>query len=67
MYNPSSLAQALETVPAAEQALLESLRGPDVAQRTHHITIIQVSTRKVSPRNRLRRRRREYTDLLLSI
>ena len=33
MYNPSSLAQALETVPAAEQALLESLRGPDAAQR----------------------------------
>lgn len=33
MYNPDALVQALETAPTAEQAMLDSLRGPDVAQR----------------------------------
>ena len=33
MYNPDALTKALETTPAAEQAMLDSLRGPDAAQR----------------------------------
>lgn len=33
MYNPDTLTKALETAPAAEQAMLDSLRGPDAAQR----------------------------------
>lgn len=33
MYNPDTLTKALETTPAAEQAMLDSLRGPDAAQR----------------------------------
>lgn len=75
MYNPDTLTKALETTPAAEQAMLDSLRGPDAAQRITDDQIraiitspsFKVATRKVSPRNRLHRRRRECTDLLLSI
>lgn len=33
MYNPNALVQTLETMPAAEQNLLDALRGPDAAQR----------------------------------
>ena len=44
MYNPSSLAQALETVPAAEQALLDSLRGPDAAHRITDDQIREIIT-----------------------
>ena len=33
MYNPDTLTKALETAPAAEQAMLDSLRSPDAAQR----------------------------------
>lgn len=33
MYNPNALVQAFETAPTAEQAMLDSLRGPDAAQR----------------------------------
>lgn len=31
MYNPDTLTKALETTLAAEQAMLDSLRGPDAA------------------------------------
>lgn len=33
MYNPDTMTKALETTLAAEQAMLDSLRGPDAAQR----------------------------------
>lgn len=46
MYNPSSLAQALETAPAAKQAMLDSLRGPDAA---HRITDDQIRAIITSP------------------
>lgn len=41
MYNPAALAQTLETMPAAEQNLLDALRGPDAA---HRITDEQIRT-----------------------
>lgn len=33
MYNPNALVQTLETASMVEQNLLDSLRGPDAAQR----------------------------------
>ena len=33
MYNPDTLTKALETAPSAEQAMLDTLRGPDAANR----------------------------------
>lgn len=33
MYNPNALAQTLETASTVEQTLLDSLHGPDAAQR----------------------------------
>ena len=40
MYNPDALTQALQTGVTAEKTLLDSLRGPDAAQR---ITDEQIS------------------------
>lgn len=75
MYNPDTLTKALETTLAAEQAMLDSLRGPDAAQRITDDQIRAIITSpsfksrhgRYHPRNRLHRRRRECTDLLLSI
>lgn len=33
MYNPNALVQTLETASMVEQNLLDSLRGPDAAER----------------------------------
>lgn len=44
MYNPSSLAQMLETMPAAEQNLLDVLRGPDAAHRIADEQIRAITT-----------------------
>lgn len=46
MYNPAALAQTLETMPAAEQNLLDALRGPDAA---HRITDEQIRAIITSP------------------
>lgn len=51
MYNPDTLTKALETTPAAEQAMLDSLRGPDAAQRITDDQIVQSSRHHHSSRD----------------
>lgn len=55
MYNPSSLAQALETAPTAEQDMLNFLRSPNAA---HHITDDQIRAVITSPSFKPRHGRR---------